>query len=64
MPATQDEIMQLLAAQLYRIQSERAKQEEIRDCTECGGSGIASNGGTFLAVCPTCEGQKMIIVIT
>lgn len=61
--SAQDEIRKHLSDQLYRIQSEQ-KQEEIRDCPECGGAGVVSNGGTLLAVCPTCKGQKFIVVTT
>mgnify|MGYP003423581985 FL=1 len=57
-----EEMQQYLAAQLQRIERERQKNQEVRTCYECGGSGVVSYYSPVLSVCQTCLGQKMIVV--
>lgn len=55
-------MQQYLTAQLQRIERERPKTQDVRTCYECGGSGVVSYGEPILSVCPTCLGQKVIVV--
>lgn len=59
--SAQQELTEHLAAMLEKSEFRNATVEVASDCKACNGSGITQRG-TELAVCGTCNGQRMIVL--